>query len=202
MSRLPLTFFQRPDTATLARELIGKWLFSQIAGEKVGGIISETEAYLGGEDRACHAYGYRRTPRTEVMFRRGGCAYVYLCYGMHHLLNLVTHLEGMPHAILLRGLVPMEGVETIQRRRKGKSPLAQGPGTLCQALGVDLSHNGLPLQGDLLWVEDREEKIEDSWIHTSPRIGVEYAGSPDALLPLRFFLGNFSGKVRTKISMS
>lgn len=138
-----------------------------------GGYIIETEAYKGPEDKASHAYNNRRTKRTEVMFQKGGICYVYLCYGMHHLLNVVTNQENIPHAILIRGIYIPD---------KGK---IIGPGNVTKALGVDMHYNGESLLSDKIWIEERE-KIKGE-IVASPRVGIDYAGE-DAKLPWRFIL--------------
>ena len=163
-----LDFYQRPDTLQIARDLLGKVICTNINGLQ-SGIITEVEAYLGATDKACHAYQNRRTKRTEPMFARGGTTYVYLCYGMHHLFNIVTHSEGTPHAILIRSI-----------------DTATGPGRLTKALGITTSHTGLSLKKPGIWLEDHGHK--PTQIQTSPRIGIDYAGD-DALLPYRFFLG-------------
>jgi DNA-3-methyladenine glycosylase len=187
---LPLTYYQKPDVVALSRDLLGKYLFTRIDGVLTGGIITETEAYAGPEDKASHAYGNRRTKRTEVMFHAGGKAYVYLCYGMHTLFNVVTNVEGIPHAILVRAIQPIEGLETmLQRRGKARpSPaLTTGPGIVCQALGITLTHNGLLLNSETLWIEKRPIKKSNYIITASPRIGVDYA-QEHAALPWRFQL--------------
>jgi DNA-3-methyladenine glycosylase len=125
-------FYHRSDVVQVARELMGKVLFSCIDETVTAGIIVETEAYNGTEDRACHAYRGRKTPRTEVMFEPGGVAYVYLCYGIHSLLNVVTGPKDMPQAVLIRAIKPLEGIEAMTERRKGKMPLAAGPGTVAR----------------------------------------------------------------------
>lgn len=181
-------FYQRDDIILIAKELIGKTLFSYIGEALTGGVIIETEAYRGPEDRASHAFNYRRTSRTEVMFHNGGIAYVYLCYGMHNMLNVVTATSGIPHAVLIRAITPTHGLETmVQRRNKTRADhtLTNGPGSVCQALGINRSHNGLPLQGPTLWIEDTHLKLDLSQIVATPRIGIDYAG-PDANLLWRF----------------
>lgn len=182
---LPVSFYRSADVIAIARALLGKELFTQIDGALTAGIIVETEAYAGASDRASHAYNHRRTPRTEVMYRSGGIAYVYLCYGIHCLLNAVTAEEGIPHAVLIRAIKPTQGIEEMKKRRKKNTPLAEGPGALCQALGITLEHNGLPLTGSAIWIADTGYSPKNILI--SPRIGVAYAGS-DALLPYRFYL--------------
>lgn len=178
-------FYQRDDVCEVARALLGKALFTRNSGGVVtGGLITETEAYAGVVDRASHAYGGRRTARTEVMYRAGGVAYVYLCYGIHCLLNAVTNVQGVPHAVLIRALEPTRGIELMRKRRKNRA-IAPGPGALCEALGIRLRHNGASLQGTALWIEDVGTVVSPSSVLATPRIGVAYAGE-DAKLPYRF----------------
>lgn len=189
MFPLPLEFYQRDDVVLIAKDLLGKALFSTIGGTLTGGIITETEAYRGPEDRACHAYNNRRTPRTEPLFQEGGIAYVYLCYGMHNLLNAVTSTLDIPHAVLIRALQPTHGLEVMRNRRKKQAPsiLTNGPGALCQALGITREHNTLSLTQPPLWIEETDIKLSPKHISATPRIGVDYAGE-DAFLPWRFVL--------------
>jgi DNA-3-methyladenine glycosylase len=183
---LSLEFYKRSDVVAIARDLIGTWLFTKGENEPLtGGMIIETEAYAGIEDRASHAFGDRRTKRTEVMYSQGGIAYVYLCYGMYPLLNVVTNKEGIPHAVLIRAIQPIEGLEVMQKRRKGKSPLANGPGMLTQALSIKMLHNSQSLFSPSLWIEERKTVIKDAEIEASKRIGIDYA-KEHALLPWRF----------------
>ncbi len=185
---LPESFYRRNDVVQIARELIGKALYSTIGEVLTGGIITETEAYQGPEDRACHAFNNRCTPRTEVMFRNGGIVYVYLCYGMHNMLNVVTAPSGTPHAVLIRAIAPTHGLETILQRRKKirfDRTLTNGPGSVCQALGITRNHNGHSFQGPTLWIEDIAFKLDPSQLKVTPRIGIDYAGQ-DAALPWRF----------------
>lgn len=186
---LPLSFYEREDVVLIARELLGKTLFTEmIPGTITGGIITETEAYKGIEDKACHAYNNRRTPRTEVMYQRGGISYVYLCYGMHHLLNIVTNTQDIPHAVLIRAIYPCIGVETMLKRRNKSSltkELTSGPGALSQALGITKLHNGLSLLKKPLWIQDIEINLSEDKIQSSARIGVDYA-KEHAKLPWRF----------------
>ncbi len=151
-------------------------------------IITETEAYAGITDKASHAYGNRRTPRTEPMFGQGGTAYVYLCYGLHHLFNVVTNKADIPHAILVRAGIPMSGTEVMLRRRNKKQKdktLLAGPGSLAQALGITTEYTGTSLVGRQIWIEDRGIDIDDASITIGPRVGIDYAGD-DAELPYRF----------------
>lgn len=185
---IPLSFYERDDVVSIAKELIGKALYTHIDGQTTGGIIIETEAYRGPDDRACHAYNNRRTARTEVMFQPGGLAYVYLCYGMHNMLNVVTATAGTPHAILIRAITPTHGVDVMmQRRGMKKQALCSGPGSLCQALGITREHNGHPLDRQPLWIEESPMKIDPNQIQATPRIGIDYAGK-DAELPWRFIM--------------
>lgn len=181
---IPLSFYRNPDVVAIAKSLIGKTLYTAIDGRLTGGRIIETEAYAGITDRACHSYNNRRTPRTEIMYAPGGVAYVYLCYGMHHLFNIVTGPKDSPTAVLIRALKPTIGLDIMLERRK-RQPLTSGPGTLTTALGITLKHNALSLTGPTLWIEEGPQHP----IEASPRIGVDYAG-PDALLPYRFTLGH------------
>lgn len=183
---LPLEFYKRTDVVGIAKDLLGSWLYTKIGDDPItGGIITETEAYAGVEDRASHAFGGRRTKRTETLYHAGGIAYVYLCYGLYPLLNVVTNEEGIPHAVLIRAIDPTQGLEVIQRRRRGKLPLAGGPGMLTQALGITMEMNGQSLHSASLWIEGATS--ENRTILADKRIGVEYA-KEDALLPWRFRL--------------
>lgn len=184
------SFYLDHDVVSISKQLLGKYLFTCIDGELTGGIIVETEAYNGAADRASHAYGNRRTKRTEVMFREGGIAYIYLCYGIHEMLNVVTSAEGHAQAILIRAIEPTEGIETMLLRRnmdKVKPNITAGPGSVAKALGIDRRLNGISLQSDELWIEDRGLSFTDDQVAAAPRIGVAYAGQ-DALLPYRFYV--------------
>ena len=189
MEKLKEGFYQRADVVQISKELLGKYLMTHVNGQTTGGIITETEAYAGIRDQASHAYGDRRTSRTEIMYNKGGVAYVYLCYGIHHLFNVVTNKEGTPHAVLIRAIKPMDGMEIILNRigidNKSKTAVANGPGTVSKALGIHTRDSGIILSGDRIWVEDRGMVVEPSTIITGPRIGVDYAGE-DAKLPYRF----------------
>jgi DNA-3-methyladenine glycosylase len=189
---LPLEYYQQEDVLFLSRDLIGKFLITNINGQKTSGMIVETEAYRGPEDRASHAYGLRRTKRNEAMYSAGGTCYVYLCYGIHSLFNVVTNHANVPHAILIRALEPDEGQDTMLLRR-GKEKMAKnitaGPGALAQALGIETKHNGISLISHTIWLEDRGCRFSENEITASPRVGVAYAGE-DAKLPWRFRLKN------------
>jgi len=185
MSILPRSFYARPDAAAIARELLGKVLVTRFDGTITSGIITETEAYLGTPDKASHAYGGKVTPRNKVMYGEPGVAYVYLCYGIHHLFNIVTNKSGTAHAILVRAIHPLEGLDTMLKRRKSKVLTTGGPGTLTQALGIRTIHTGMDLLDGLITIEDRSIIVPDQAVITGPRIGVDYAGE-DALLPYRF----------------
>ncbi|PJJ75063.1 DNA-3-methyladenine glycosylase [Thermoflavifilum aggregans] len=188
--KLPLSFYRRPDVVSIARELLGKKLVTCIDGRLTSGIIVETEAYAGVGDRASHGYGGRRTARNEMLYHAGGVAYVYLCYGIHHLFNVVTNQEGVPHAVLVRAVEPVEGIPEMLRRTGKQKPdysLTAGPGALSRALGIHYRlHNGEPLTGNLIWIEDAPPVPEDAIVATT-RVGVAYA-QEDAWLPYRFYV--------------
>jgi DNA-3-methyladenine glycosylase len=188
--KLPLTYYLSDDVPSLAKSLLGKYLITNINGVMTGGMITETEAYEGVTDRASHAYGGLRSKRTEVMYATGGRSYVYLCYGIHYLFNIVTNQKEVPHAVLVRGIFPVIGIEEMMIRT-GKSKagyaLTNGPGKLSKALGITLWLNGVILNGQEIWIEDRGIEYKDIDITTTHRVGVDYAG-PDALLPYRFIL--------------
>lgn len=185
--KLEKEFYYREDVVAIAKDLLGKSVFTHFDGMLTGGIITETEAYEGVTDRASHAYGGRKTSRTEIMFREGGTAYVYLCYGIHSLFNVVTNRPGIPHAVLIRAIKPETGMENMLKRTK-KSFLDKhcgiGPGKVSSLLGIHFSHSGQILTGDTIWLEDTGHKIK-SEIIVSKRVGVDYA-KEDALLPYRF----------------
>lgn len=188
--KLTKDYFLTDDVVAVARDLIGKSLFTMVDGQLAGGVICETEAYKGTNDRASHAFGGRRTKRNEMMYHDGGVAYVYLCYGMHHLLNFVTNATDIPDAVLIRGIVPTHGEELMLHRtgkRKITRDIGIGPGKVSKLLGITVEDNGLSLCGDRLWIEDRGLLVPDSAIQVTPRIGVDYAGE-DAKRPYRFVM--------------
>lgn len=183
-------FYMRTDVVQVARELLGKVLVTNIEGQYTTGMIVETEAYAGAGDKASHAYNNRRTRRTEVMFAAGGVAYVYLCYGIHHLLNVVTNAADVPHAVLIRGLEPLEGIDIMMQRRDAitlKPALTAGPGSLSAAMGVMTGLSGISLQGPEIYIEDRKIKVPEADIVAATRVGVGYAAE-DAYLPYRFYI--------------
>lgn len=200
LRQLPQEFYTRTDVVQVARELLGKVLVTQFEGQYTAGIITETEAYRAPDDRACHAYGNRRTARTEVMFQEGGRAYIYLCYGIHHLFNVVTGPEGMAHAVLVRAVEPFGGLSTMLERRQvlggfgGNKPvvvkpsLTTGPGSLSQALGLHTTWSGQSLiaENTPIWIGDRDEELGGQDIAAGKRIGVDYAGEC-AEWPWRFW---------------
>jgi len=190
---LKSSYYSNTDVVFLAKDLIGKTLCTRINNTLTCGIITETEAYAGVNDKASHAYNGKRTNRTEPMYSKGGISYVYLCYGIHRLFNIVTNSKGIPHAILIRAIYPTQGLEEIVKRRglKFSNHLCVGPGKVTQALGIDLVHNHLPLTGKEIWLQDDHIKIKESDIHVGPRIGVDYAGE-DAKLPYRFWITNYN----------
>lgn len=190
MPKLPYSFYQQEDVISLAQQLLGKKLLTLIDGELTGGIIVETEAYNGIIDKASHAYNGRFTPRTSTMYKAGGVSYVYLCYGIHHLFNVVTGIEGNPHAVLIRGLAPMDGLSTMLKRRNMQSltpKITAGPGALAKALGIDKNLNAKDLLGNEIWIEDVGIQYLATEIISSPRVGVAYA-QDHALLPWRFYI--------------
>jgi DNA-3-methyladenine glycosylase len=176
--KLPREFYLRADVVQVARDLLGTLLVVPGPdGGRVSGVIVETEAYHGPEDRASHAYGGRRTRRTETMYQVGGTAYVYFVYGMHYQFNVVTNDRDVPHAILIRALEPREGVETMRRRRRapGDRTLTSGPGKLCNALGIDLSFDRADLLGRRVWLEASDAPVPPGAVAAGPRVGIDYA---------------------------
>jgi DNA-3-methyladenine glycosylase len=184
--KLSESFYQQSDVVKIARELLGKQLFAKSGGSVSGGIIVETEAY-SWKEKGCHAYNNRMTKRNEVMFRAGGFAYVYLCYGIHNLFNVVTGANGMGDAVLIRALEATHGLELMKQRMNTDklTRITSGPGKLTKALGIDRTWNGKYLLDDDVWLEDSGTKIGKNKIAASERIGIDYAGE-DAKLPWRF----------------
>jgi DNA-3-methyladenine glycosylase len=199
MKKLPFNFYRRDNVVQIAKELLGKILVTNFKGVITSGRIVETEAYNGVIDKAAHSFAGRRTNRNEVMYADGGVAYVYLCYGIHHLFNVVTHTKETPHAVLIRALEPLKGIDEMLKRtgkEKLDNSLTRGPGNLSKALGISTIHNTHSLRSNELFIADDNFKYSEKDIAAAPRIGVDYAGK-DALLPYRFFInGNafVSGK--------
>ena len=187
MNALQDSFYTRKNVAQIARQLLGKKLMTNVQGKKSGGVIVETEAYSFCE-RGCHAYNNKMTNRNKTMFEEGGIAYVYLCYGIHHLFNVVTNMKGSADAVLVRALEPCEGEEWMLARMKAKSVrrITSGPGKLTRALGIDRAFDGKYLSSAEIWIEEGK-KISNGRIASSPRVGIDYAGE-DALLPWRFYI--------------
>jgi DNA-3-methyladenine glycosylase len=202
MVKLGRNFYLQEDVVKVARDLLGRIIFTRVNGRVTGGMITETEAYAGTTDRASHAWNNRRTLRTETMYRAGGVAYVYLCYGIHPLFNFVTGRQEIPHAILLRGIYPLSGCDIMEERTGKKSSgksFSNGPGKVTKALGISVLDNGISLTGNRIWIEDRGIDVKDDDILITPRIGVAYADA-DAGLPYRFLItnpGKVSGQKKT-----
>lgn len=206
MNKIPQEFYTRPIVEEIAQELLGKYLYTNSNGQITAGMIVETEAYCGLRDKACHAHLNKRTKRTEIMYQQGGVAYVYLCYGVHHLFNIITNESDFADAVLIRAIEPKVGVDTMLERRKHQkvsSKLSSGPGTLSQALGIQTKmHNKVDLLGDNIWLSDEGIAFTKNKIIASPRVGIAYAGE-DALLPWRFRVKDnpFIGKMETNYSI-
>lgn len=186
--KLPLSFYLADDVVQLAQMLIGCSLHTNFNGLHKAVLITETEAYAGINDRASHAWNGRFTKRIATMYKQGGIAYVYLCYGIHHLFNIVTAAEGTPHAILIRGGIPLSNALAKQQPSGYKSNRElqlNGPGKLSKDLGISVAHNGISLLGDHIWVEAAGFEVKDTQILRKSRVGIDYAGE-DAGLPYRF----------------
>jgi DNA-3-methyladenine glycosylase len=199
VTKLSLDFYRRDNVLKISAELMGKLLVTKWNGQTTSGRIVEVEAYEGVIDRASHAWNGRRTARNEIMYGEGGFAYVYLCYGIHHLFNVVTHSKNTPHAILIRALEPVQGIPLMLERtgkEKLDATLTRGPGNVSKALGIHTSHTGYSLLSKELYLADDGFSYSQKAIKRSGRIGVDYAG-PHALWPYRFYVeGNpyVSGK--------
>ena len=189
MQKLPREFYLSTNTAKIARDLLGKLLVvPDETGRRVSGMIVEVEAYLGKADRAAHSFGGRRTARNEVMYGGGGHVYVFFVYGMYYQLNVVTGPVEHPHAILIRGIEPVEGIEVMRERRgeMKETNLTSGPGKLSIAFGVTRDLNGADLTDDRIWLEEYRQ-IADDEIAAGKRIGIDYAGE-DKDHPWRFWI--------------
>ncbi len=199
MKRLSRSFYKRTDVVTIAKELLGKIVVTHIDGTCTSGRIVETEAYVAFTDKASHSFNGRRTAKNEHMYGTGGTSYIYICYGIHQMLNIVTNEKNIPDAVLIRALEPMEGIP-VMLERTGKqqldNTLTKGPGNVGKALGLFKHHSGISLMDDTIGLYQDQFELKDELIGFSKRIGVDYAGE-DALLPYRFFIkGNafVSGK--------
>ena len=186
---LPSSFYRQSDVVNIARQLLGKVLCTQFDGKLTSGIITETEAYCGRGDKACHANGNTRTQRTETMYQAGGIAYIYLCYGIHHLFNVVTNKQDKADAVLIRAIKPLEGKDLMLKRRSFETvnpSLTAGPGRLTEALGITTEYDATPLDGSTIWIEEQEIHFAEDTLVATQRIGVDYADE-DAELPWRFY---------------
>jgi DNA-3-methyladenine glycosylase len=175
--KLPREFYTRPNVLAVARDLLGKLLVVPAKnGKRVSGKIVEVEAYRGPQDRAAHSYGGRRTKRTETMYRIGGTAYVFFVYGMYYQFNVVTNTVDNPHAVLIRAVEPVDGIELMRKRRYGRPDhnLTNGPGKLCLALGIDRQLDAADLLDNKVWLEDAVT-IPRRQIASGPRVGIDYA---------------------------
>ena len=190
MKKITKTFYQRSDVLQIAKDLLGKLLVTKWDGIVTSGRIVECEAYAGILDKASHASGGRRTTRNEIMYGNGGNAYIYLCYGIHHLFNVVTNKSDIPHAILIRAVEPVSGIKEMMKRMNLKTSdpfITRGPGKLSRALGIYTQHSGISLNGSSIFIADDGYVVNKNEIAASPRIGVAYAGK-DAILPYRFYI--------------
>ena len=190
MKKLPLSFYQRNNVLEIAKDLLGKLLVTKFDDITTSARIVEVEAYAGVNDKASHAVGGRRTERNEIMYAKGGFTYVYLCYGIHHLFNVVTNEKNIPHAILIRGVEPLKGINKILERtgkEKLDKTLTRGPGNVSKALGIHTTHSGMSLLSKEIFIADDGFIYSKKEIASSPRIGVDYAGD-HALLPYRFYI--------------
>lgn len=182
-------FYMGNDVVWIAKRMLGMVLYTQFEGEITAGRIVETEAYCGATDKACHAYPDKRTPRTETMYEEGGVAYVYLCYGIHHLLNVVVNERDKADAVLIRAIEPLVGVDKMLERKqvkKAKPRFSSGPGNVAKVMGVMKTHDGVELTGNNIWIEYGEQPVAQEIVETT-RVGIDYA-EEDALLPWRFYI--------------
>jgi len=201
MKKLPIEFYSHGHVTAIAKALLGKILVTKFDGIITSGRIVETEAYVALTDRASHSYGGKRTTRNEHMYASPGTTYVYICYGMHHLFNVVTNKKGVPDAVLIRAVEPLQGIEDMLIRtgkKKLDHTLTRGPGNMSKALGISKQHSGLNILKNDIHIVDDGFTYDESSIATGKRIGIDGAGE-DALLPYRFYVrGNkFVSAVRT-----
>ncbi|OGN59201.1 MAG: hypothetical protein A3F40_03100 [Chlamydiae bacterium RIFCSPHIGHO2_12_FULL_27_8] len=184
MKKLPLEFYLSDNVLEIAKKLLGKILYTNINGVITSGQIVETEAYMGILDKASHAYNNRRTKRTEVMFSKGGLSYVYICYGMHFLLNVVTNIENIPDAVLIRALKPLQSIKIMKKRSNKNENFCSGPALLSKSMGIDKSFNNVSFLSQRIWIEDNKD-VDLKDIEASPRVGIDYA-EEFRLKPWRF----------------
>jgi DNA-3-methyladenine glycosylase len=190
MRKLSIEFYSGDNVVAIAKNLLGKILVTKFDGIETAGRIVEVEAYNGTIDKASHAFGGRRTKRTEILFADGGVAYVYLCYGIHHLFNVVTNSKDIPHAILIRAVEPLKGIDRMLSRtgkKNADATLTKGPGNVAKALGLSTKHSGVSLLSKEVLIADDGFVYNENVIIASPRIGVDYAGK-DAKLKYRFYI--------------
>ena len=190
MKKLTIEFYKRKDVVLIARDLLGKIISTNFDGIVTSGRIVETEAYIGIVDKASHAYEGKRTKRNEQMYAQAATAYVYICYGIHQMFNIVTNDKEIPDAVLIRAIEPMEGINSMLKRtgkEKLDSTLTKGPGNVGKALGIYKIHSGINLLDDAIYIGSDDFAVDKKQIGSSKRIGVNYAG-PDALLPYRFYV--------------
>lgn len=202
--RLEPSFFQHDDVVLISKQLLGKEIYTEIDGTTTGGVIVETEAYRAPDDRACHAYANRLTPRTKTMFERGGTLYVYISYGIHRMINVVTSSKGKAHAVLVRAVQPLIGFEAMATRRNHEElriETMNGPGKSAKALGVQILHDGLNLcdPSSPIWIEDQGRIVEEKDIVVGPRVGMSIHTGPDAHRPWRFYVKDNKWVSRPKI---
>ena len=190
MKKIPLSFYTRKDVVEIAKDLIGKIIVTNFDGSITSGRIVETEAYVAITDKASHSFGGKRTARNEHLYAAAGTAYVYICYGLHQMMNIITNDKNIPDAVLIRAVEPLEGIDIMLKRTGKKKPdktLTRGPGNVGKALGIFKQHSGNHLLGNKIYLMNDNAKINEEQIGTSVRIGVESAGA-DSLLPYRFYL--------------
>jgi DNA-3-methyladenine glycosylase len=190
MKKLPIQFYERADVILIAKELIGKIIVTKFNGLITSGRIVETEAYIGLTDRASHSFGGKRTARNEHMYAPAGIAYVYICYGMHQMFNIVSNAKDIPDAVLIRAVEPIEGIDIMLKRTgkpKADNTLTKGPGNVAKALGISKIHSGINLLKNEIYIAADGFKIAEASIGVSRRIGVEGSGDA-ALLPYRFYI--------------
>ena len=189
-NKLPSSYYLHDDVVFLAQDLLGKIIYTNIKGQLTSGMIIETEAYKSVNDKASHAYLKKRTTKNESMYLQGGVAYIYICYGIHYLFNIVTNFQDIADAILIRAIEPIDGLEIMQLRtmKKSSKKITSGPGNLSKALGIDITMNKEKLTGDKIWIENYKDSSIFK-IVKKPRIGISYS-EEDANLKWRFYIKN------------